>query len=112
MHIQGILKTIDNFINPDYVQTLDNNIDPYNAFENSVLTEELIEVSRNQKATMELLKEYVYFATVATEGLILTEKDKRQRAEKYYKDLLESNFIIRGQLSPHIIDEITSVIER
>lgn len=112
MHIKGVLKTIENFFNPEWYQTNDNNIDQANQFENVVLTEEFITIQRNQKATMKLLKEYIYFKTVTDEGLILTEKDKTQRAESFYNNLLDCNLIQRGLLVKGVFEEITSIIER
>lgn len=112
MHIKTIFKTIDNFINPDYVQTLDNNIDPYNVFENSVLTEEIFEIERNQKATMKLLKEYIYFKAVTDEGMLLTDRDKTQRAESFYNTLLDHNLIQRGLLVKWVLEEITNYVNQ
>ncbi len=112
MHVKAMIKTAFNWLQPDWFQTNDNNIDPYNQFENVVLTEEFEAHKISQKATMELLKEYCYFKAVADEGLLLTEKDKTSRAEAFYQNLLECNFIHRGQLDKNVIDEIKNVVSR
>lgn len=112
MHIKGVIKTVCNFIQPEWYQTPDNNIDDMNKFENMVLTEELARYSACMSATMDLLKEYVYFKAIADEGLLLTEKDKKQRAEEFYNALLNCNFINKGMLSKHIIDEIKNVVNK
>lgn len=110
MHIKGVIKTVCNFIQPEWYQTPDNNVDKMNEFENLVLTEEFEAYRACMTATMELLKEYCYFKAVKDEGLLLTEKDKQARAEAFYNALLDSNFIKKGMLSKHIIDEIKNVV--
>jgi hypothetical protein len=112
MHVKAFIKTVFNWLQPDWYQTNDNNVDLSNQFENVVLTEELEAHRMSLKATMELLKEYCYFKAIKDEGLLLTEKDKASRAEAFYQSLLECNFIYRGQLSRHIIDEIKAVVNK
>lgn len=110
MHVKAMIKTAFNWLQPEWYQTPDNNVDLSNQFENLVLTEEFVEIQRNQKATMELLKEYCYFKAAKEEQLLLTEKDKTSRAEAFYNALLDCNLIKRGLPSKHIIDEIRDVV--
>lgn len=110
--IKGVIKTLDNIFFPEHEQTEDNAYSKANKFENKVLTEEFKKHQANLSATMELLKEYVYSKAITEEGLLLTEKDKTARAEAFYNDLLQSNFIHRGLLSRHVIDEIKNVAEQ
>lgn len=112
MHVKAMIKTAFNWLQPEWYQTPDNNIDMANQFENLVLTEELAEIHKNQKITMEMLKEYCYLRAIRDEGLLLTEKDKTARAEAFYNALLDSNFIQKGMLSRHIIDEIRNVVNQ
>lgn len=112
MHVKAMIKTAFNWLQPDWYQTNDNNVDLANQFENVVLTEELESYWASMKATMELLKEYCYFKAIKDEGLLITEKEKQQRAEAFYNALLDCNFIKRGMLSRHIIDEIKNVVNQ
>ena len=112
MSLQGFIKTIFNHLQPEWYQTNDNNVDLANQFENVVLTEEFESYWASMRATMELLKEYCYFKAIKDEGLLITEKEKQQRAEAFYNALMESNFIHKGMLSRHIIDEIKNVVNQ
>lgn len=112
MHVKAMIKTFLNVVNPDYCQTMDNNFDPANQFENCVITEQLMEYRANLRATMKLLKEYCYFKAVLVENLLLTEKDMQQRAELFYNKLLDCNLIKNGLLVPGVLEEICNVIER
>ena len=112
MHVKAMIKTAFNWLQPEWYQTNDNNVDLANQFENVVLTEEFESYWASMKATMELLKEYCYFKAIKDEGLLITEKEKQQRAEAFYNALLDCNFIKRGMLSRHIIDEIKNVVNQ
>lgn len=111
MHIKAMIKTACNWLQPEWYQTNDNNIDPANQFENVVITEKLSEYYLNLKATMKLLREYCYFKAAANEGLLLTEKDRQARAEVFYNNLLDCNLIRNGLLVPGVLEEIISVTE-
>ena len=106
------IKTAENWLMPEWYQTEDNNIDPANQFENCVITEQLMEYEANLNATMKLLKDYCYFKSAREENLLLTEKDKTERAEQFYNNLLDCNLIRNGLLVQGVLEEICNVIER
>lgn len=110
--VRGWIKTIDNILFPECEQTQDNAYSEENAFENKTLTEEFEKIRKNQQTSICLLKEYCYIKAIDDEGLLLTEKDKKQRAEEFYNALLDCNFINKGLLSRHIIDEIKTVVNK
>lgn len=112
MHVKAMIKTAFNWLQPEWYQTNDNNIDPANQFENVVITEKLSEYYQNLKATMKLLKEYCYFKAATNEGLLLTEKDQQTRAEAFYNNLLDCNLIRNGLLVRGVLEEIINVTER
>ena len=110
MHIKAIVKTVFNWLQPEWYQTPDNNIDMANRFENYVLTEELEASWEKMRAAKKLIAEYEYFKAAREEGLLITKKERQQRAEATYNLWLDCNFIQKGEIVPGVLEYMTDLI--
>jgi len=112
MHVKAMVKTVFNWLQPEWYQTNDNNVDLMNQFENTVLTEEFMSYQKAMKATLELLGEYEFYKAIKDEGLLITEKEKKKRARATYDLWLDCNFIQKGAIVPGVLEVVADLINQ
>lgn len=106
MHIKAIIKTAFNWLQPEWYQTNDNNIDLINQYDNEKLTDEFVAISENLRQTRIVLEKYEFYRELKKTGLTISKKEMKRRAEIAEQQLIDCNLIQNGLLVPGILEVI------